>query len=84
MQNLTASVDEKYRADSAGLARNTGPDLLGWSGQPGGRPVRERADIGMECGNLLWTCHNLYRHYRCSMDERTGKELLFPLLKRKD
>jgi alpha-L-fucosidase 2 len=82
MANLIASVDEKYREDSAGLARNTGPDLLGWSGQPGGRPIRERADIGMECGNLLWTCHNLYRHYRCSMDEKMGKELLFPLLKR--
>jgi hypothetical protein len=31
---------------------------------------------------LLWTCHNLYRHYRCSMDEKMGKEILFPVLKR--
>jgi len=79
---MIRSVDEKYRADSAALCRNTGPDLFGWAGQPGGRPIRERADIGMETGNLLWICHNLYRHYRVSMDEQMGKEQLFPLLKR--
>ncbi len=82
MENLIRSVDEKYRADSAGLCRNTGPDLSGYCGEPGGRAIRERKDIGSECGNLLWICHNLYRQYRCTMDEKMGRELLFPLLKR--
>jgi hypothetical protein len=82
MDALVRSVDEKYRADSAALCRNTGADLFGWAGQPGGRSIRERKDIGMETGNLPWACHNLYRHYRVTMDEKMGRELLFPLLKR--
>ena len=51
MEGLIRSVDEKYRADSAGLCRNTGPDLFGWCGEPGARAIRERKDIGSECGN---------------------------------
>ncbi len=82
MDGMIRSVDEKYRQDSAALSRNTGPDLLGWAGQPGGRVIRDRADIGMEAGNLPWICHNLYRHYRVSMNEKMGRELLFPTLKR--
>ncbi|TAE74497.1 MAG: alpha-L-fucosidase [Verrucomicrobia bacterium] len=82
MDALVRSVDEKYRADSAALCRNTGADLFGWAGQPGGRALRERKDIGMETGNLPWACHNLYRHYRVTMDEKMGRELLFPLLRR--
>jgi len=82
MDAMIRSVDEKYRDDSAALARNTGPDLFGWAGQPGGRPIRERADIGMESGNLLWVCHNLYRHYRVSMGRDVGTKVLYPVLRR--
>jgi len=82
-ENLILSVDEKYRHDSAGLSRHTGPNLLGWAGEPGGRPNMERGhDIGMETGNLLWTCHNLWLHYRHSMDEKIARDTLFPILRR--
>lgn len=35
-----------------------------------------------EIGNLLWTLHCVWRHYRCSMDEDLLKDMLFPFLKR--
>ncbi len=82
-ENLILSVDPKYRDDSAGLSRNTGADLLGWAGEPGGRAKMERQrDVAQETGNLLWTCHNLWLHYRHSMDEALARETLFPILRR--
>jgi alpha-L-fucosidase 2 len=82
-ENLIRSVDPEYQHDSAGLARQTGPDLLGWAGQPGGRANMERGhDVGHETGNLLWTCHLLYRHWRTGGDEAMARETLFPILRR--
>lgn len=81
-ENLTLSVDGKYRHDSAGLARTTGPNLLGWSGEPGGRAIIESEDVSMETGNLLWVCHNLWLHYAHSMDEKISRDTLFPILRR--
>jgi alpha-L-fucosidase 2 len=82
-ENLILSVAEKYRHDSAGLARQTGPDLLGWCGEPGGRANMERRhDVGHECGNLLWTCQLLHRHWRTGGDEAMARDTLFPILRR--
>jgi alpha-L-fucosidase 2 len=82
-ENLILSVAEKYRHDSAGLARQTGPDLLGWCGEPGGRAGMERThDVGHECGNLLWTCQLLHRHWRTGGDEKMARDTLFPILRR--
>lgn len=65
---LQRNVPEPYRHDSAGLGRSSSFDL--------DSPVED------EVGNLTWICHNLWRHYRYSMDESLLGELLFPLLRR--
>lgn len=66
--NLIANVPEAYREDSAGLGRSCGYDL--------------RSKVADETGNLLWICHNYWRHYRHSMDESMLRDGLYPLLKR--
>ncbi|AQT67516.1 hypothetical protein STSP2_00664 [Anaerohalosphaera lusitana] len=80
-QTLVNNVAEEYRSDSAGLTRNTGNDLIGKVGEPGGWGYGP-ADIGSEVGNLTWTCHNVWMMYRYSMDEELRDELLYPLLRR--
>ncbi len=79
---LIENVDPTYRADSAGLSRNTSMlDLKGKVGQPGGWE-HPNPDIGSEVGNLAWTCHSVYTLYRSGLDEALLKDLLYPLLKR--
>ncbi|WP_239696830.1 glycosyl hydrolase family 95 catalytic domain-containing protein [Paenibacillus oryzisoli] len=68
MAQLIRNVPEKYREDSAGLGRSMSYDLAG--------------SVGTEVGNLTWVCHNLWRHYRHTMDTAMLQDLLFPLLKR--
>ncbi|CAG7643027.1 glycoside hydrolase family 95-like protein [Paenibacillus allorhizosphaerae] len=68
MPNLIGNVPEAYRHDSAGLGRSCSYDL--------------KAKVGDETGNLTWVCHNLWRHYRHSMDDELLRELLYPLLRR--
>ncbi|WP_284638176.1 glycosyl hydrolase family 95 catalytic domain-containing protein [Paenibacillus silviterrae] len=68
MEQLIRNVPERYRHDSAGLGRSMSYDLA--------------APVGAEVGNLAWVCHNLWRHYRHSMDQEMLKDLLYPLLKR--
>ncbi|WP_246320044.1 glycosyl hydrolase family 95 catalytic domain-containing protein [Paenibacillus qinlingensis] len=68
MAQLIRNVPEQYREDSAGLGRSMSYDLAG--------------SVGTEVGNLTWVCHNLWRHYRHTMDASMLEELLFPLLKR--
>jgi len=81
-QNLINNVAEPYRHDSAGISRNTSMhDLAGKVGQPGSWPYPNK-DVGSEVGNLTWTCHNVYRIYRHSMDNELLQNLLYPLLKR--
>ncbi len=81
-QNLVDNVDGPYRADSAGIGRNTSMlDLRGKAGKPGGWDY-PNPDIGGEVGNLAWVCHNLHTLYRSSMDESLLRALLHPLLKR--
>jgi len=65
---LIANVPEPFRADSAGIGRSCSYDLV--------------CPVGQETGNLLWVCHNLWRHYKYSMDEALLRDLLYPLLKR--
>ncbi|MDO5417390.1 MAG: hypothetical protein Q4F29_09335 [Lachnospiraceae bacterium] len=66
--SLSGNVAEKYRADSAGLGRSAGCNLVS--------PVEE------EVGNLTWVLHNYWRQYRYSMDDARLKSHLYPLLKR--
>ncbi|MFD0676524.1 MULTISPECIES: glycosyl hydrolase family 95 catalytic domain-containing protein [unclassified Paenibacillus] len=66
--HLANNVPEPYRADSSGLPRSCSYDLIN--------------PVGTEIGNLTWICHNLWRQYRYSMDEKLLGELVYPLLKR--
>lgn len=68
MDNLIRNVPDQYQEDSAGLGRSCSYDLIN--------------SVGKEVGNLVWVCHNLWRHYRHSMDQQLLDELLYPLLKR--
>ncbi len=56
-----------HGADSYAIGRATGLDCL--------------MPVGAEVGNLPWTLHNLWLHYRSTMDDAYLKEKLFPLMK---
>lgn len=56
-----------YQSDSYAIGRVTSP--VG------------RSPVGGEVGNLPWTMHNLWMHYRSTMDDNYLKEQLFPLMK---
>lgn len=75
--NLINNVDEKYREDSAGIPRASGPDALQPTGKPNGGPGSKS-----EVGSLAWTCHNLFTQYRMSMDDAFLKDDVYPLLRR--
>jgi len=82
LRNLIENVEPEFRYDSAGITRNTSMnDLSGRVGRPGGWEY-PNIDIGTEVGNLAWTCHNVYRQYRFSLDDEMLEELLYPLLTR--
>ena len=81
LPNLIANVPPEYQHDSAGIYRSSTTRLVGGvfypslAGVPGeeGRP---------EVGDLLWACHNVWLHYRMSMDEDLLRETLHPVLRR--
>ncbi len=75
--NLIENVAPKYRADSAGISRAAGQDGRQDVGRPDGGP-----DSKSEVGSLPWACHNLFLHYRMTMDDRFLKEDVYPLLRR--
>jgi hypothetical protein len=56
-----------HSVDALAVGRATGPDCL--------------MPVGVETGNLPWTMHNLWLHYRSTMDDAFLKEKLFPLMK---
>ncbi|MDB5121782.1 MAG: alpha-L-fucosidase [Sphingobacteriales bacterium] len=63
------------------LAQNAAPYqndsyAIGRASAPGGR-----SPVGGEVGNLPWTMHNLWMHYRSTMDDKYLKNQLFPLMK---
>jgi hypothetical protein len=64
--NLAANA-APHSADSYAVGRATGLDCL--------------MPVGAEVGNLPWTMHNLWLHYRSTMDDVMLKEKLFPLMK---
>ena len=74
--NLVANVKPPYRHDSAALPVNTDFTL----GRPGsvGAPGSRRPQIGC----LPWLCHNLWLHYRYTMDTAFLRDTLYPLLRR--
>ena len=77
---LINNVPEEYRHNSAGVGRATGqvpyaPVGIPWKTKDQGGEVPE---IGL----LPWTCHNLWLHYRHTMDKDMLKDKLFPILKK--
>lgn len=74
-ENLILNAPAKYRADSAGIGRASALDLR--------RPVMEPGvDREAEIGSLPWICHNLWWHYRVTMDDAMLREDVYPLLRR--
>ncbi|KRF02330.1 hypothetical protein ASG89_25140 [Paenibacillus sp. Soil766] len=65
---LIRNVPEAFQYDSAGLGRSCSFDL--------------QTNVEDEIGNLTWICHNVWRHYRYTMDDGMLEEVLFPILKR--
>lgn len=65
---LIRNVPPAWQHDSAGLGRSCSFDL--------------DAEVDDEVGNLTWICHNVWRHYRYSMDDGMLREMLYPLLRR--
>jgi alpha-L-fucosidase 2 len=65
---LIRNVPLPYQHDSAGLGRSCSYDL--------------DSPVDNEVGNLAWVCHNLWRHYRYSMDDDLLRDTLYPILRR--
>uniref|UniRef100_UPI0035661949 glycosyl hydrolase family 95 catalytic domain-containing protein n=1 Tax=Pontiella sp. TaxID=2837462 RepID=UPI0035661949 len=80
---LARSVAEEYRDDSYAIGRSiSGFDLLGHSGEPGGRSGVTDANLSKECGNLLWGLHTVDLEYRYWLDTDLRDDVLYPLLTR--
>lgn len=76
LDNLINNVPEAYRHNSAALPVSTAFDLAGPCVNP---PYSgKHAQIGC----LPWLCHNLWLHYRFSMDERVLRHVVYPTLRR--
>ncbi len=78
---LIENVPEPYRYNSAGVSRSTGQIPAG--SVP--TPIINEADFDQwnpEIGLLPWACHNLWLHYRHTMDQKVLRDKLFPILKR--
>ncbi|TBL81997.1 hypothetical protein EYB31_00225 [Paenibacillus thalictri] len=67
-EQLIRNVAEPYRHNSSGLGRSCSFDLA--------------SQVDDEVGNLTWVCHNLWRHYRYSMDDELLRNVLYPVLRR--
>lgn len=67
-QNLIDSVREEWRHDSATIGRTSSYDL--------------KTHEWKEFGNLTWALHNVWMHYRATMDDAMLRDKLYPLLKR--
>jgi alpha-L-fucosidase 2 len=84
-QRLIDGVPERYRHDSAGVARTTdawldaGAPVLN-SAYPVGVPGDET--YPPEVGSLTWALHNVWLSYRHTMDRSILRDVLFPLLRR--
>lgn len=76
MDHLIKNVPEKYRSNSAAIARSS--NLQCQSEEVGLPGISETAETGL----LLWTCHNLWLIYRHKMDDTLLRDKLLPLLTR--
>ncbi|MDZ7722234.1 MAG: hypothetical protein U5R06_05245 [candidate division KSB1 bacterium] len=75
-QNLIKNVHpEDWQDDSAVVPLNTGIDMEQWWN------VDNRSS-STTLGNLVWTLHNVWLHYRYTMDKELLRHKLYPLLKR--
>ncbi|HEY3033968.1 MAG TPA: Tat pathway signal sequence domain protein, partial [Streptosporangiaceae bacterium] len=77
-QILVDALRPEYRGDSAGLRRSTDGQMddAGYVGAPG---IDSPAP---EVGDLPWALHNVWLHYRHSMDLGVLRDVVFPLLRR--
>ncbi len=84
-QNLIDQVAAQFRFDSAGIPRTTDMTLLNGAGTgtagfavgiPGQNPPTP------EVGNLTWALHNVWLSYRHTLDVRTLRDVVYPLLTR--
>jgi alpha-L-fucosidase 2 len=77
-QHLVDALLPQYRADSAALRRSTDQhcDDNGPAAVPG------TTSPAPEVGDLPWALHNVWLHYRHTMDRALLRDVLFPLLRR--
>ena len=75
-ENLINNVRPvEWQKDAAFVGLNSGLDL----DQPWGLDLR---NIGTTLGNLVWTMHDVWLHYRYTMDDTLLCDKVFPLLRR--
>lgn len=76
LDNLINNVPEAYRHNSAAIPVATAFDLAG--------PCVSLPHSGKhaQIGCLPWLCHNLWLHYRFSMDKRILRDAVYPALRR--
>jgi len=72
-QTLINNVPEPYRSDSAGIGHASSQTLE--------RSVA-KIGTGKEAGNLTWALHDVWLHYRHSMDDKFLEDDLLPILRR--
>lgn len=63
---MLARNAKPFEQDSYAIGRATGPGL--------------ECAVGRELGNLPWIMHNLWQHYRMSMDDVLLRERILPLM----
>lgn len=73
-------MPEKFRSDSAGIARSSQDDLRTTVLAEAGDTTA--SSPALELGNLTWAMHNVWLRYRHTMDKRLLKNVLFPVLRR--
>lgn len=68
IDNLKENVPEGFRGSALAIGRASTFDCKAFT------------EIGWEIGNLTYVCHNLWRHYRSTMDHGFLQDTLWPLL----
>ena len=63
--------------DVMAIGRMSGPDAVSPIGFVGPWTPKNGAQ---EISNLVWVMHNVWLHWRYTMDEKLGRDLLFPIL----
>ena len=73
-----AAGESRPAGDVMAIGRMSGPDAVSPIGFVGPWTPKNGAQ---EVSNLVWVMHNVWLHWRYSLDDRLGRELLFPVLK---